>query len=331
MSDLTTLYDPELLGEAMKIATAMATLDRAQLWSEDELVAAFLDHKGKNSANTRAAYGRDLSHYRSFLQLTYGGEIGLAPGDAGAVDEYAAFLREQVELEAIAKSTANRRMAALSSFYGWAAKSRRRAKTGIWSNPVDFEIYKLQSNFSDRALSEAQVIKLLDVAANPTNKRVRNPERDATLIWLLYHSAMRVSEAAGLKWKHLAINGEGLGVLHIVGKGGKDRWVCVSAELMAALQALSGDRDREAHIFTSERGGKMDRDTIAAIVKRCGRAIGVDDLTPHTLRHTHATHAIQRGVSPDLVKQTLGHSSLAVTSNYLKANPKDSSGLHLVA
>jgi integrase/recombinase XerD len=331
MSSLATIYDPELFGEAMKIATAMATIDRSQLWSEDEMVEAFLDHKGKNSANTRAAYGRDLGHYRSFLALTFNGEIGLAPGDAGAVDEYAAFLREQVELEALAKSTANRRMAALSSFYGWASKARRRAKTGIWSNPVDFEGYKLQSNFSDRALTEAQVIKLLDAAANPTTKRVRYPERDATLIRLLYQAAVRVSEAAGLKWKHLAVSEDGSGVLHIIGKGGKDRWVCVSAELVAALQALPGEHDKETPIFTSERGGKMDRDTIAAIVGRCGRAIGVDNLTPHALRHTHATHAIQRGVSPDLVKQTLGHSSLAITSNYLKANPKDSSGLHLVA
>ncbi|ASC70287.1 hypothetical protein XM38_012240 [Halomicronema hongdechloris C2206] len=101
----TTVFDPEVFSEAMRIATAMATIDRSQLWSEDELVAEFLDYKGKNSANTRAAYGRDLSHYRSFLQLQYQGDIGLSPGDTGAVDEYAAFLRSQVELEALAKST----------------------------------------------------------------------------------------------------------------------------------------------------------------------------------------------------------------------------------
>lgn len=333
MSSLTTVsspqtFDPEVFAEAMKIATAMATIDRSLLWSEDEMVEAFLDHKGKNSDNTRQAYERDLNHYRSFLQLQYGGEIGLSPGEPGAVDEYAAFLRSQVEIDAMAKSTANRRMAALSSFYGWASKSRRRTKTGVWTNPVDFDGYKLQSNFSDRALTEAQTIKLIDVAASPGTKRVRYPDRDAALVRLLYHAALRVSEAANLKWKHLQVN-DGGGVLHILGKGGKDRWVCISKEMLDQLQALPGEHDKEGYIFQTERGSRMDRDTIAGIVARCGRAIGVENLTPHCLRHTHATHAIQRGVSPDLVKQTLGHSSLQITSNYLKANPKDSSGLHL--
>lgn len=77
-------------------------------------------------------------------------------------------------------------------------------------------------------------------------------------------------------------------------------------------------------------GEPMTRDGIAKVLKRCGKLIDVHNLSPHVFRHSHATHAVRRGVPLDLVKDTLGHSSIATTQIYLKANPADSSGLHLM-
>lgn len=298
----------------------------APTWSDDKTVEAFLAEKASTSCNTRLAYDRDLASYRSYLRLTYGQEARLLPGDPAMVAAYDAWLREQVELEAVAPATANRRMSALASFYRWCAKDARRQFTAVLTNPVDHQRHRVTSHFSDRVLSESQVVKLID-AASAGGVRVRQAARDATLIRFLYHTAARVSEVAALEWRHLQEMEDGA-IAHITGKGKKARWIRLSPEMHGQLLALPGAG--AGFVFKSERGGQMDRDTIAAIVARCGRAIGITGLTPHVLRHTHATHAIRRGISPDLVQQTLGHASLATTSNYLAANPRDSSSLHLI-
>lgn len=318
--------DPAALDALTRLLT-MVTVPTAPAWTDDQIVAEFLADKGNRSGNTRLAYERDIGAYRSFLLLSYGQEARLAPGDATQVAAYERWLRDQVALEALAPATANRRLSALSSFYRWCAKEKRRQVTGVFSNPVDADRHKVVSHFSDRVLTEAQVILLIE-AAGAGGPRVRHAARDQALIRLLYHTAARVSEIAALEWRHLQVSPEGGAVAHIIGKGKKDRWVNLSAEVYGQLLAMPGDH--AGHIFKSERGGQLNRDTIAAIVRRCGDAIGVAGLSPHVLRHSHATHAIRRGVSPDLVQQTLGHSSLATTSNYLAANPRDSSSLHLI-
>jgi site-specific recombinase XerD len=300
-------------------------------WDDERIVEEFLAEKGRNSRNTAIAYRRDIDYYRAFLAIYFEG-VGLAPGSLELASEYEAHLREEVSLEIISKSTANRRMSGLSSFYSWAAKAKRRSKTGIAENPVDFDSYKLKSNFNERVLEEAEVLRLIDAAANTSEYRIVSPARDAALIQFLYHSAGRVSEVVGLQWKHLKRSpaGGAGGVVHFFGKGGKERWVAVSENMWKKLHNFPCDRSPESYIFQCRNGGRINRQTILKIVERCSKKIGLENITPHVFRHTHATHAIRRGVDPNLLKQTMGHSSLAITSNYLKANPTDSSCLHLI-
>jgi len=149
----------------------------APAWSDDQIVAEYLADKGGRSANTRLAYERDIGAYRSFLLLSYGQEARLAPGDAGQVASFEAWLRDQVALGEVAPATANRRLSALSSFYRWCAKPKRRQVTGVYANPVDADRHKVASHFSDRVLTEAQVIRLIE-AAGAGGPRVRQAARD---------------------------------------------------------------------------------------------------------------------------------------------------------
>jgi len=77
------------------------------------------------------------------------------------------------------------------------------------------------------------------------------------------------------------------------------------------------------------RNGQLDRSAVNRIVRRAGRLIDLPHLSPHWLRHAHASHALDRGATVAVVRETLGHSSIAVTSRYLHAKPGESSGLYL--
>ena len=307
------------------VESAPMRVDPDQQWTDEQLVEEFLREKGENSVHTREAYDRDLNQFRAFLSLEYG-EKSLADADAIAVDAYVVQLKQLAELGELSAATVNRRIAALSSLYNWAAKPKRRAVTGIFTNPVDVKRLKVNPQFSDRVLTEAQALKLIQAAATSTRSRCQ--ARDAALIQFLLHTGCRVSEAVNLFWQHIQAQEEGA-IVHIRGKGNKDRWIRIGAKMWQKLAMLSDEKPPKQPVFVTERGGAMNRDTVSRVVMRTGKLIGVEKLTPHMLRHTHATHAIRRGVPIDLVQQTLGHSSLNTTAHYLAANPTESSGLYL--
>lgn len=305
----------------MKVKPAPQT--QAQ-WSDDELVGHFLNAKGVRSQNTRMAYKQDLKAFREFLKLEHDqGENTFSRIDAGHVDTYYSHLCELVTLEQMAKSTANRRIATVSSLYRWGLRPARRALTGITFNPVDVGRFKVESNFCERVLSEAQVLQLIEVAANPPNRRYRNPQRNAVLIRFLYVSGCRVSEACSMTWQQFRELEDGGAISTVHGKGNKTRYVRINMETWQQLHNIPGEKRPHQKVFG------LTRDGVAKVVRRIGRLIGVEHLTPHVLRHTHATHALRRGVNLKLIKDTLGHAQLNTTENYLQANPSDSSGLHL--
>jgi site-specific recombinase XerD len=308
-----------------------AVLETSQRWSDDEIVAHFLAAKGTRSRNTRDSYERDLNYFRWFLELEFdAGPETLRLIDVAHIAEYHAHLVESVLLGELSERTVNRRIATVSSLYRWCAKPVNRKYTAIALNPVDVERYRVETSLAERVLSEAQILELLQVSANPPNRRFKNPQRNAALCRFLYSSACRVSEVVILKWKHFSPAENGEAIAQIIGKGGKRRYVRISAQTWQVLQALDIFRGKENYIFPNPKTGKaMTRDGIAKAVQRCGRLIGVQNISPHIFRHSHATHAVRRGVSLDLIRNTLGHASLNTTQIYLKANPTDASGLHL--
>lgn len=167
---------------------------------------------------------------------------------------------------------------------------------------------------ADRILSEADVLRLID----------RQAGRNRVLLRTLYAAALRASEAARLRKRDVIEHSKG-GVLSVWGKGKKPRVVRVSPATFAELvRYIPGDLDSDDIVF-----GITSRQ-ICRVVKQAAADAGLPaKVSPHWLRHAHASHALDRGAPIHLVQQTLGHRSVNTTGAYLHARPNDSSALYL--
>ena len=173
---------------------------------------------------------------------------------------------------------------------------------------------------AQRILDESAVAKLID----------RAPEgRDQVILRLLYTSGVRVSELAGLKWCDTLARGEG-GQITVFGKGGKTRAILLKAKAWSHLLSLRGEARALDPVFRSRKGGHLDVSQIRRIVYAAARVAGLPEkVSPHWLRHAHASHALDRNAPIHLVQATLGHASVSTTGRYLHARPTESSSFYL--
>lgn len=179
---------------------------------------------------------------------------------------------------------------------------------------------KSRDDLAQRILTESEVITMIHL----TKK-----QRDQVLLRLLYATGARISEVCGLTWSHVQSNGD-TGQVTLYGKGGKTRAVKLSKATWQALQEFRADAVANDPVFLSQKGGALDNTQVHRIVKAAAKRAGITgNVSAHWLRHSHASHALDRGANIALVRDTLGHSSLAVTSRYTHAKPDQSSALHL--
>ena len=177
-----------------------------------------------------------------------------------------------------------------------------------------------KNTLAERILSESEVLTMIALTSK---------ERDKVLLRLLYASAGRVSEICTLTWRDCQPSGDS-GQVTLYGKGGFTRAVKLSKETWKVLQGLRQGAGMDAPVFASQMGGAMVASRVWQIVREAAQRAGIDgNVSPHWFRHSHASHALERGASVALVRDTLGHSSLQVTSRYTHAKPDQSSALHL--
>lgn len=169
-----------------------------------------------------------------------------------------------------------------------------------------------------RILTEEETLKLIDAPAR---------SRDKLLLRLIYAAGLRVGETRNLVWGDLLPNG----VLHIrQGKGQKERFVSLSESMIEKLAQFRDGAGAGDPMFQSQKGGALDESQVHRIVKAAAATAGISgDASAHWLRHSHASHSLDRGASLVTVRDTLGHSSIATTNKYLHSKRKDSSALHL--
>jgi integrase/recombinase XerD len=156
-------------------------------------------------------------------------------------------------------------------------------------------------------------------------------KRDRVLLEVLYAGGLRVSEVAGLAWADALTRDKGQVQLSITGKGGLVRQVLLPEPVSRALLALRGDAGANDAVFAGRKtGAQLGERAILGLVKRAAARAGLEaPISPHWLRHAHASHAIDRGATLPEVQSTLGHGNIATTSGYLHARPESSSGLKL--
>lgn len=179
----------------------------------------------------------------------------------------------------------------------------------------------VKNELAERILTEEEVRDAIALEPNPRNQ---------LLLRLLYESGARVSELSGLKWRDIKPKGQ-RGQVTLFGKGGKTRTVALRESLYQDMLDYRGKEKADAYVFPGDGTGVgLHQNQIRNIVKASGIRAGVDPrVSPHWLRHAHASHSLDRGAPLQLIQATLGHASVTTTSRYLHARPGDSSSLYL--
>jgi integrase/recombinase XerD len=180
---------------------------------------------------------------------------------------------------------------------------------------------KVKDTLSERILTEGEVQAMIALETNPRNRAI---------LRLLYGVALRVSELCALKWRDLFGRGD-FGQATVFGKGGITRVVLIPETIWQELQAQRGEAGYHDPVFPSQKGGgHLTRCQVMRIVRAQAKRAGIEaNVSPHWLRHAHASHSLDRGAPIHLVQQTLGHASIATTSRYLHVRPQDSSARFL--
>lgn len=276
----------------------------SQADSDQQLIALWLN--SHTSEHTRRAYAADIARLLAFT-----GGKSLA---ATTLADLQAFAES---LAALSTGSRKRTINAVKSLLSFGQKvGYLRFNVG-----AALKAPKPKNTLAQRILTEAEVHAMIALTGK---------QRDQVLLRVLYASAGRVSEVCALTWQDAQPNGDS-GQVTLFGKGEKTRAVVLSRQTWQALQALRPAAAKPHDpIFTSQKGGHLDASQVHRIVRAAARRAGIaGNVSPHWLRHSHATHALDRGASVALVRDTLGHSSLSVTSMYTHAKPSESSALHL--
>jgi site-specific recombinase XerD len=242
------------------------------------------------------------------------------PGDLTR-DDLRRYLAELDE-EGFARSTLARRTSTLRT---WFALLERRGM--ITEDPAALLATPKQGRHLPRVLRVDQVVAMLDTLEGDGPSQLR----DRALLELLYASGARVAEACGLTSEALDL---AQAQVRLDGKGGKDRIVPIGRAAVRALttylhdarpallrvdaaRATAGTRPpTDAIVLRGDRGGPLGTRDARAIVERAGLRAGVGHVTPHTLRHSFATHLLEGGADVRVVQELLGHASLATTQRY---------------
>lgn len=268
------------------------------------------------SRNTVDAYARDLARYLTWLT---GRGIAQLPD---VTEEDLLAFRAAIDEEGLAASSQARIGVAVRRLHDHLLGEGLTKADPAAALPPPRQAERLPS-----ALTVAQVESILATTEgeDPVQRRA------AALLELLYATGARISEAVGIDLDDLDLD---RGTVRLYGKGAKERLVPVGSHARAALEAwtvrsrphlasrqsTTGARQtgRAGAVFLNQRGGRLSRQSAWAIVGRAAETAGVPHVTPHTLRHSFATHLLEGGADIRVVQELLGHASVVTTQIYTR-------------
>jgi len=282
----------------------------------------------KKSPHTQRAYRRDIEVFSAFVEK---------PLALVTLEDALDFCDNLNEIEIINKrgeakqledNSKRRIINSVKSLYSFAYTS------GIFPANVMAAIKPptAKSAISQRILSEATVLKIILLEQDPRNHAI---------LHTLYAAGLRVSELCNLRWRHVIRREEGVQLDIMSGKGDKQRHVLLGESSWSVISVIREDASADDFVFQSRqevsregryKGTRLDTTTIFRIVREAAKRASVPnwfEVSPHWLRHCHGSHAIDRKAPLTVVRDTLGHSNIAVTNEYAKARPDQSSSQYL--
>jgi integrase/recombinase XerD len=280
------------------------------------------------AANTVESYRRDLRRYAEYLALRGKSAVAeVAPRD---VAEFPASLREGDDGHPpLATSSAGRAVIAVRGMHAFALKAGLAR-----SDPAQDVSPPPPPRRLPKAITVSEVERLLDAAGSTSDPEPR-VLRDRALLEFLYAAGARISEAVGLDVDDLHITTDAGQIdrsdplVLLTGKGGKQRFVPIGRYAVQALEAylvrgrpVLAQRARRAGgsspaVFLNARGGRLTRQGAWGVLREAWDRSGIDpQVSPHTLRHSFATHLLDGGADIRVVQELLGHASVATTQVY---------------
>jgi integrase/recombinase XerD len=254
--------------------------------------------------NSLSSYAADLERYNGYLNL----HPSRNHTDADSVLSYLNSLYQS----GLSSRSIARHLATLRSFYSFLLREGK-----IASNPTEYVRSPKQWKTIPKFLNLSQIEKLLGVpdSSKPTGIR------DRAMLELLYATGLRVSELCHVGISDLNLE---LGVLRTIGKGNKQRMIPVGRSAVARVrQYLERARGRllkergSRYLFVTARGGAMTRQAFWHLLAGYGKRVGIfDNLTPHVVRHSFATHLLEGGADLISVQNMLGHADISTTQIY---------------
>lgn len=265
------------------------------------------------SANTITAYKQDLSSFINFLQKE---NLTSWPTKAIDIDAFLAEQRDQKK----ATSSISRLISSLRKFYQWLVRQNIQKL-----NPM----LEIDSPKKRRPLPVAlTTVEVTDLLKQPDIKK-KLGLRDRALLETLYATGIRVSELINLKFTDLH---EELKLVKVFGKGSKERLIPISKVALSWINSYK-EKVRDPlilkvgkntdFIFLNSRGSSLTRQAVWQIIKHYCKLAGIQkNVTPHTLRHTFATHLLENGADLRVVQEILGHSDISTTQIYTNLSQK---------
>ncbi|HMF56347.1 MAG TPA: site-specific tyrosine recombinase XerD [Pyrinomonadaceae bacterium] len=254
------------------------------------------------SANSLESYGRDLARLNSFAE-----SLGKRADELSRPD-----LRQwiaQLSREGLAPSSVSRAVSAARGFFRFLMIDGH-----IKEHPAENLDTPQRMAYLPRFMTEDEVNRLLEA---PDASRAEGI-RDRAMLELMYATGLRVSEMISLRMSD--VNFES-GLITCRGKGSKERRVPLGKSAIHWLEQYRGVRARMGHetrpqIFLTSMGKRLTRQNAWSILKRHAESAGLKNISPHTLRHSFATHLLQRGADSRSVQALLGHSDISTTQIY---------------
>ena len=284
----------------------------------------FLDLERGASRETIRSYQSDLRQFVSFITTfidTPSQPISPSSIDSLTIRRYLRWLDEKKEK----KSSLARKLATLKSFYRFLTKEGR---TDV--NPAAQVRSPRQGQRLPKVLTKDDANVLMEVPEGTSY----SASRDRAILETLYSTGARVSELVGLNWDDVDVE---TGIVRLQGKGKKERIVPIGDIALEAIQKYrtqqpgkpgkgTGKETRgpkrkvrstdPAPVFRNNRGGRLSARSIERMVKRSSQLLPGGTVTPHTLRHSFATHLLDEGADLRVIQEMLGHASLATTQKY---------------
>jgi integrase/recombinase XerC len=255
------------------------------------------------STHTLKAYRKDLEMFREFIVREYGADASVGSVTHLVIRRYLALLHKDHK-----KSSIGRKLAAIRTLYKYLLREGKVSK-----NPAELVSTPKKEKKVPFHLNIDEVTALVEA---PRGKDILS-ERDRVILETLYSCGIRVSELTGLNVGDVDME---RGMVRVLGKGGKERIVPLGRHAATAISVYLGSRScppHDAPFLLNARGGRLTSRSVARIIdKYILKLAAMKKTSPHTLRHTFATHMLEGGADLRAIQELLGHASLSTTQKY---------------